>query len=141
MKFGQLIECNMRNILLEISYTICSGETSPRVEGYWKILKLSCRPLAFSSLSFKLFELIKRGPELLSLPHFLHSFWRKIFLLLYSHNWPNFIDCLPLLCEILGNIRIAIVRKPICDGINFEVNLIFLIKSFFLHDQKFVTKT
>ena len=33
------------------------------------------------------------------LPYFLHNFWRKIFLL-YSINWPNFIDWLPLLCEI-----------------------------------------
>ena len=30
MKFGQLIECNMRNILLEKSYTKCSEKTSPR---------------------------------------------------------------------------------------------------------------
>ena len=30
MKFGQLIEYNMRNIFLEKSYTKCSGETSPR---------------------------------------------------------------------------------------------------------------
>ena len=30
MKFGQLIECNMRNIFLQKSYTKCSGETSPR---------------------------------------------------------------------------------------------------------------
>ena len=29
-KFGQLIECNMRNIFLEKSYTKCGGETSPR---------------------------------------------------------------------------------------------------------------
>ena len=30
IKFGQLIECKMRNIFLEKSYTICGGETSPR---------------------------------------------------------------------------------------------------------------
>ena len=30
MKFGQLIECNMRNIFLEKSYTKCDGETSLR---------------------------------------------------------------------------------------------------------------
>ena len=30
MKFGHLIECNMRNIFLEKSYTKCGGETSPR---------------------------------------------------------------------------------------------------------------
>ena len=75
MKFGQFIKCNMRNIFLEKSYTRCGGETSPRpfpekkiehisrsivsnfiqfvfiawqVEGYRNILKLSCRPLAFT---------------------------------------------------------------------------------------------
>ena len=30
MKFGQLIEYNMRNIVLEKSFTKCGGETSPR---------------------------------------------------------------------------------------------------------------
>ena len=30
IKFGQLIECNMRNIFLEKSCTKCGGETSPR---------------------------------------------------------------------------------------------------------------
>ena len=30
MKFGQLIEYNMRNIILTKSYKKCGGETSPR---------------------------------------------------------------------------------------------------------------
>ena len=30
MKFGQLIEFNMKNIFLEKSYTKCGGENSPR---------------------------------------------------------------------------------------------------------------
>ena len=30
MKFGQLIECNIRNSFLEKSYTKCGGETCPR---------------------------------------------------------------------------------------------------------------
>ena len=30
MKFGQLIKCNIRNIILEKSCTKCGGETSPR---------------------------------------------------------------------------------------------------------------
>ena len=50
--------------------------------------------------------------ELVSLPHFLHNFWRKIFLLLYSINWPNFIIQLPLLCEIL-RLKLAEVT-PVC---------------------------
>ena len=71
MKFGLLIECNMRNIFLEKSYTKYDGETSPRpfseklkltyhriiqfvfpvwqVEGHRNISKLSCRPCAFTS--------------------------------------------------------------------------------------------
>ena len=36
---------------------------------------------------------------------------------------------------------IAIVFKPGCDVMNFEVNLIFLIKPLFLHDLKVVAKT
>ena len=39
MKFGQLIECNMRNIFLEKSYTKCGGETSTR--SFSEKLKLS----------------------------------------------------------------------------------------------------
>ena len=31
MKFGQLIECNMRNIFVEKSYTKCGGEAIPRL--------------------------------------------------------------------------------------------------------------
>ena len=30
MKFGQLIEYNMRNIFVEKSYSECAGETIPR---------------------------------------------------------------------------------------------------------------
>ena len=30
MKFGQLVEYDMRNIFLERSYTKCAGETIPR---------------------------------------------------------------------------------------------------------------
>ena len=36
---------------------------------------------------------------------------------------------------------IAIVFKPGCGVMNFGAKLIFLIKPFFLHDQKFGTKT
>ena len=39
MKFGLLIECNMRNIFLEKSCTKCRGETSPRL--FSEKLKLS----------------------------------------------------------------------------------------------------
>ena len=43
------------------------------------------------------------------------------------------------LYEILGNMCITIVCKPGSEVMNFD--LIFLIKPFFLHDEKVVTKT
>ena len=73
--------------------------------------------------------------------HFQHGFWRKIFLLLYSINWPNFIVRLPLFREMLGNMCIVIVCWPSCDVINFENHFVFIIKPFFLHDQKAGRKT
>ena len=52
---------------------------------------------------------MKRGLELVSLAHFLYSFRRKIFVLLYFINLPDLIVWLPLFPEILGNTSIAIV--------------------------------
>ena len=63
-------------------------------------------------------------------PNFVYDFSRKMFLMLYSINWPNFIVWLPLLLEILGNMCITIICSPGCDVIKFEINLIFLIKLF-----------
>ena len=110
----------MRNIFLEKSYTKCGGETSPRP--FSKKLKLMLSLDQYSKVLYSSFLLL------------------KIFLLLYSSNWPKFI-WLPLLCEILGNMRVAIVSKPGYDVMDFEVNLIVLLKPFFLNDQKVVTKT
>ena len=111
-----------------------------QVECCRNILKLSYRPLAFTSYKSCFYSYKSLGLKLVFLPHFLHGFWRKIFLLLYSINWSNFIASLPLLCQILDSICFAVVRLPGYD-INFEINLIFLIKPFSLHDQKVITKT
>ena len=45
-------------------------------------------------------------------------------------------EILPLLLQILGNMCIEIVCFPGCDAINFEINLNFLIKSFFYMTKK-----
>ena len=37
---------------------------------------------------------------------------------------------------MLGNMYIAMVCWPDLDVMNFEINLTFLIKQFFLHDQQ-----
>ena len=41
MKYGQLTECNMRNIFLKKSYTKCGGETIPRPFSKWSKLTMS----------------------------------------------------------------------------------------------------
>ena len=55
MKFGQLIEYNLRNIFLEKSYTKCGGETIPRP--FSKKSKLSISLDQYSKVSYILFLL------------------------------------------------------------------------------------
>ena len=56
-------------------------------------------------------------------------------------NWPNFIVWLPLLLKILGNMCITIVCEPGCDVINFEINLVLLIKPFCYTTWKVKTRS
>ena len=132
MKFGQLIEYTMRNIFLEKSFTKC-WENSPRLfseklkliislnqqsknlQCYycmpsWGLLKYYETKLQ-NTYFYLLLSFFKktRGLELVSLPHLLHNFWREMFLLLYSTNWPSFIVRSALLYEILSNMCIATV--------------------------------
>ena len=55
MKFGQLIECNLRNIFLEKSYTKCGRETIPRL--FLKKSKLSITVDQCSKVLYILFIL------------------------------------------------------------------------------------
>ena len=87
------------------------------------------------------FDYLDKDLGIVSPAHLVHDFLAKMFFVLCSTNWPNFIAWLLLLFEILGNMCIAIVYYPGCDVMNFEINFIFLIKPFFLHDQKVKTKT
>ena len=61
------------------------------------------------------FVFLKRGLGLVSSPHFVHDFTTKIYLMLKSINWPNFIVSFPLLLEIYGNMCIVMVCYPVCD--------------------------
>ena len=81
------------------------------------------------------FHFSGKGQEIFSTLHFVYDFSRKMFFMLFSINWANIIVWLPLLLKILGNMLISIVFFPDCDGINFEINLIFLIEPFFYMDK------
>ena len=83
-----------------------------------------------------LFEKTKRGLEPVSLPWFVHDFWRNIFLTLYFINLPNFITWLSLLYDILGNKCLIVNCRPVCDVIKFEINHSFLTKSFLTTTQE-----
>ena len=65
------------------------------------------------------FDFLENGLGIVSPPHFVYGLSTKIFLMLYSINWPHFIVLLSLLLGILGNMCIAIVCYPACDVINF----------------------
>ena len=77
------------------------------------------------------FDILEKGLGIVSSPHFVYDFSIKMFLMLYSIIWPNFIAWWPLLLKILGNMYIGSVCYPVCDVITFEINLAFLIKPFF----------
>ena len=82
------------------------------------------------------FRFSGKGHEIFSTLHFVYDFSRKMFFMLFSIIWANIIVWLPLLLKILGNMLISIDFFPDCDGINFEINLIFLIEPFFYMDKK-----
>ena len=134
MKFCQLIEYNMRNTFIEKTYRKYGGKASPDpfLENWnwaylwinslkfytvffnripsWGLSKcIETKHLICFNLILSLPKEIIGGLELVSLPYFLQIFWRKIFLLLYLINWPNFMFWLLLIRKILGNIYIAIV--------------------------------
>ena len=77
------------------------------------------------------FDFLDKGLGIVFLPHFVYDFSTKMFLMLYSINWPNFIAWLPLLLKMLCNMCTAIVCQPGCGVMDFEINLIFWSSRFF----------
>ena len=76
------------------------------------------------------FFFLEKGLGILSPQHLEYDFSRKISLMSYSINCPNFFVWLPLLLEILDIMCIAIVCFPGCDVINFKLTLSFLWSRF-----------
>ena len=50
--------------------------------------------------------------------------------MLYSVNSTNFVVCWPFVLEILSNICMVILCLPVCEVINFKINVSILIKLF-----------
>ena len=143
MKFAQLISSNMRNTLLSRSYTKCGGEASPRlfseklklnisliqqsksfiqfvfivcqVEGYENILKLSYRPLAFTSQQAFLKNKKMSG---ISLPCLF-------FCILFKEKYFSYCILLIDQVEILGNMSIAIFVNQVVTSLILNLTLSF----------------
>ena len=136
MKFGQLIESNNRNIFLQKSCRKWGRKTSsiPFLFSLKKLYMINDDYVKWSGAQFQYilmilnlaynksklyktldywswdmlnFSFLEKGLGIVSPPHFVYDFLTKMFLMLYSSNWPIF--WLPLLLEILGNMRIEFV--------------------------------
>ena len=81
------------------------------------------------------FDFLKKGLGIIYPPHFVFNFS------------ATYISCYILLTDLISlpdcfyftrywSICVLIVFSLDCDVINFEINLIFLIKPFFLHDRQ-----
>ena len=86
------------------------------------------------------FDFLEKGLEIVSPLHFMHDISRKIFLILCSIYWPNLTAWLHVLLELLGNMSNGTVCFSGYGIINFEINLIVLIKTFFYMTKKLIQK-
>ena len=153
MKVGQLIEYPQKNIFLLKLCRKWGRETSFRPPFVFlksfvlEKCKLSAGWFHYISIALKVaynrnnwsrdmlnFDFLDKSLGVNSPAHFVYDFSTKMFLMLYSSNWPKFLEILDIMC-------IAIVCSPGCDVMDFEIKFIFLIESFFLHDEKLMTKT
>ena len=135
MKFRQLIDHPKRNIFIEKLCRKWGRETSPRPlfvflknfvlgkskwSAAWFHYIFIAPKLAYSrnklfktlhywSRDMLNFNFLDKGLGIVSPAHFVYHFSTKMFLMLYSINWPNFIAWLLLLLEILDNMYITIL--------------------------------
>ena len=181
MKVGQLIEYSMRNIFLEKSYKKCGSflKNDPGpflkikiehisgsifesfvyfvligslVKDYQIWLKLSCRPLAFTS--YKAFVKNKKRSGTSLSASFSAWFLKKnisVVILYYltkfqclvvftSWDIGQYVYCNCLLTRLWKDLSAnQFVKNKIVK--NFEINLIFLLKLFVLHYQNVKTKS
>ena len=71
------------------------------------------------------FDFLDKDLRIVSPADFVYDFSTKMFLMIYSINRPNLTAWLPLPLEILGNMCVRIVCEPVCEVMDFEINLLF----------------
>ena len=102
-----------------------------QVKDYQNILKLRHQSLAF--ISNKAFVKPRRRSRTNIYALFSVRFWRKIFLTLYSINWPNIVASLLLYFDISHGVFMVILCYPVGDVISFEIYVFY--QALFLNDH------
>ena len=74
------------------------------------------------------FDFLEKGLGIVFPPYYVYYFSRKMLLMLFCLNWPNFMVGLPSALGIMDSMCTVIVCFQGCDVINLKINLIFLIK-------------
>ena len=64
---------------------------------YFYSSQLGIKTLDYRSRDMLNFDFLEKSLEIVSLPHFVYDFSRKMFLTSYSVNWSNFIIWFSLL--------------------------------------------
>ena len=86
------------------------------------------------------FDILEKGLEIVSPPHFVSDFSRKMFPMSYSIKWPTFIVWLLLRLETLDNVCFSCLFSRLwCH--KFWNQSYLCNHAVFLHDQKVKTKT
>ena len=126
----------------EVWYSLLSLYAQAWFRGPTRVLPkhIETKMLTTCFNSYKAFLKTKRSLELVAVSHSVHDFWRKIFIMLCSTNWPNFSVWLPLLFEISSNIFIVIACVLVYDVIKFEIYLSIFIQLFSYITKKVSTK-
>ena len=100
------------------------------------------KSLQYWSSDVLIFDFLEKGLEIVYLQYFfVYDFSRKMYLMLYFINWPNFIVWLPFFLEILGKICNTNICFPNSDVINLKNWSYVSNQAAFLHDQKNKKKT
>ena len=110
-----------------------------QVEDYQKWLKPSCRSLTFTSKKVFLKNKNRSGTSLRAL--FSAWFFGENISLVVFFYLTQFQCLVAFTSGDIGQYVYCISLWSGCDVTNFEINFIFLIKLFFLHDRKAKTKS
>ena len=107
MKFVQLIECNMRNIFLENSYTKCCGETI-LILNTWKVFQKAIS-VFFSRMWLHSQINILQGFSHLSVVSYLKC---SLIYFLQKFNWEETLNRLQI-CSLKHKILLYFTTTPL----------------------------